>query len=98
MARCFGDDYAADAQFARHQGRAEWSGTAVGDHVELARVESAFCRDTFDNVSHRGTCNAEYAVCGLLDPQSERRCDFVFDRAASLSKVKFHLPTKESLW
>ena len=52
-----------DAQFARHHGRMQRAGAAIGDEAELGCVETALGRHPAHHMGHFGRGDAQNAVC-----------------------------------
>ena len=62
----------SDADFPRHRRRVQRTGAAIGEQGKIAGIKSALGGDAFHRIGHFSRRDAEDAVGGFGDTQTER--------------------------
>jgi hypothetical protein len=97
MSRRGGNDHLRNAQLLRDERRMQRPGATVGDHDEVARVESALGRYARDDVRHRTRGDPDDSVRGLDNADAERLGDLGAQGLGRGLEIEPHLAAEESV-
>ena len=73
------------------------TGPAIGDHREVARIQTAFGSDRLDRMGHGGDGDAENTLRRFHRTETERIGDLVEDRSLGCRNVELHFTAEETI-